>query len=145
VSEACEKSGKLVCHEVTSNIAIDSLPTLQMSLGIVALFEMIYDGEPILTVFSNIWDAVSVQYRCINEGYDVKSVSQIADRHHANIGKQFLFANDRNRVRGAVLGLSRDGACTNLFENFREYSLKGDLLNDTTVNSTLFSLVNTFQ
>ncbi len=72
MSEACEKSGKLVCHEVTSNIAIDSLPTLQMSLGIVALFEMIYDGEPILTVFSNIWDAVSVQYRCFNEGYDGK-------------------------------------------------------------------------
>jgi hypothetical protein len=33
-----------------SNIAIDSLPTLQISLGIVALLEKIYDGEPILTV-----------------------------------------------------------------------------------------------
>ncbi len=34
-----------------SNIAIDSLPTLQISVGIVALFEKIYDGEPILTGF----------------------------------------------------------------------------------------------
>ncbi len=28
-----------------------SLPTLQLSQEIVALFEKIYDGEPILTVF----------------------------------------------------------------------------------------------
>jgi hypothetical protein len=48
------KSGKLVCHVVNSNNAIGSLPTLQISLGIVALFEKIYGGEPILTVFSNI-------------------------------------------------------------------------------------------
>jgi hypothetical protein len=48
------KSGKLVSHLVNSNIAIGSLPTLQISLGIVALFEKIYDGEPILTVFSDI-------------------------------------------------------------------------------------------
>ncbi len=31
-----------------------------------------------------------------------------------------MFANDTNRVRGAVLCLSQDGACTNLFENFGE-------------------------
>jgi hypothetical protein len=48
-----KKSGKLVCHVLNSNIAIDSLPTLQISLGIIALFEKIYDGEPFLTVFSN--------------------------------------------------------------------------------------------
>ncbi len=40
------KSRKLVCHVVNSNIAIDSLPTLQILLGIVALFEKIYDVEP---------------------------------------------------------------------------------------------------
>jgi hypothetical protein len=55
-----------------------------------------------------------------------------------------LFANDTNRVRGAVLCLSQDGACTNLFENFSENNLKGDLSNDTTDNPPLFSLVNTF-
>ncbi len=48
------KSGKLVSHVANSNIAIGSLPTLQISLGIVALFEKIYDGEPNITVFSNI-------------------------------------------------------------------------------------------
>jgi hypothetical protein len=32
-----------------------------------------------------------------------------------------------------------------LFENFREHSLKQDLSNDTTVNPSLFSLVNTFK
>jgi hypothetical protein len=37
-----------------SNIAIDSWPTLQISVGVIALFEKIYDGEPIFTVISNI-------------------------------------------------------------------------------------------
>jgi hypothetical protein len=49
-----KKSVKLECHVVNSNIAIGSLPTLQISLGIVALFEKIYDSEPIFTVVSNI-------------------------------------------------------------------------------------------
>jgi hypothetical protein len=56
-----KKSVKLACHVVNSNIALGSLPTFQISLGIVALFEQIYDGEPIVTVFSNIGE--DVQYR----------------------------------------------------------------------------------
>jgi hypothetical protein len=59
-----KKSVKLACQVVNSNIDIGSLLTLQISLGIVALFENIYDGEPILTVFSNI--AEDVQYRYFN-------------------------------------------------------------------------------
>ncbi len=43
-----------------------------------------------------------------------------------------------------VLGLSQDGACIELFENHSENSLKEDLLNVTTFNPPLFSLVNTF-
>jgi hypothetical protein len=65
----------------------------------------------------------------------------VAALHYADIGKQLLLANSRNRVRGAVLDLSQDGACTNSCENFRENSLKRDLSNDTTVNPPLFSLV----
>ncbi len=45
---------KLACHVVNSNIAISSLPTLQILEGIFALFEKIYDGEPIVSVVSNI-------------------------------------------------------------------------------------------
>jgi hypothetical protein len=37
---------------------------LQISLGIIALFVNIYDGEPILTVISNFGE--EVQYRCFN-------------------------------------------------------------------------------
>jgi hypothetical protein len=48
-------------------------------------------------------------------------------------------------VRGAVLGLSQDGASTNLFENLSENHLKGDLSNAATFNPPLFSLVNTFK
>ena len=64
-SEAYEKSRKLVCHVVNSNIAIDTLPTLQITLGVIALFEKIYDDQPILTVFSNIGE--NVQYCCFSK------------------------------------------------------------------------------
>ena len=47
--------------------------------------------------------------------------------------------------RWVVLGLPQAGACTDLFENFSEISLKGDLSNATTFNPPLFSLVNTFK
>ncbi len=56
-----------------------------------------------------------------------------------------MIADDRNRVRWLVLGLSQDGACMDLYENHSENSLKGDLSNDTTVNPPLFSLDNTFK
>jgi hypothetical protein len=59
-----KKSRKLACHVVSLNIAICSLPTLQISLVIVPLFEKIYNGEPILSVVSNIGE--DVQYRCFN-------------------------------------------------------------------------------
>ncbi len=59
-----KKSGKPACHVENSNIANGSLPTLQMSHGLLALFEKIYYGEPIFTDFSNIGE--DVQYRCFN-------------------------------------------------------------------------------
>jgi hypothetical protein len=68
----------------------------------------------------------------------------ISLRHYTVIGKQLVLSNGRNRVRGAVLGLSQDGARTNLFENFRKNSLKRDLSNVNTDNQPLFSLVDTF-
>ncbi len=69
-----------------------------------------------------------------------------AARHYADIGKQFLFANNRNRVRGAVLCLLQDGACTGFFFlNLSVNSLKGDLLNATTFKPHIFSLVNAFK
>jgi hypothetical protein len=66
-------------------------------------------------------------------------------RHYTVIWKQLLSANDRNRVCGAVLGLSQDGDCTYLFENLSVNSFKGDLSNVTTFNPPLFSLANTFK
>jgi hypothetical protein len=66
-------------------------------------------------------------------------------RRYTDIWKQLLIANDTNRVRGAVPGLSQDEACTDSFENFRENSLKGDLSNNITLNPPLFSLVNSFK
>jgi hypothetical protein len=59
-----KKSVKLACHVVISNIAIGPLPTLQISPGIVSLFEKIYDSEPILTIVSKIGE--EVQYHCFN-------------------------------------------------------------------------------
>ena len=50
--------------------------SLKIQVGIVSFFKKIYDGETVLTVFSNIGD--DEKYRCFNEGYRyyVKSVSQ---------------------------------------------------------------------
>jgi hypothetical protein len=69
----------------------------------------------------------------------------VAARHYAVICKQLLNANDVNRVRGVVLDLLHDGACTDFFANLSENSLKGDLSNATTFNLPLFSLVDTFK
>ncbi len=49
--EAYEKSGKLIPRGQLKNNAINSLATLQISMGIVGLFEKVYDGKSILTVF----------------------------------------------------------------------------------------------
>jgi hypothetical protein len=49
-----KKSAKLAYHLVNSNVTIGSLPTLQISLGIIALFEKIYYEVPIITLFSNM-------------------------------------------------------------------------------------------
>jgi hypothetical protein len=56
-----------------------------------------------------------------------------------------LIANEKNRLRWLVLGLSQDGACIDLFEKHSENSLKEDLSNITTFNLPLFSLVSTFK
>jgi hypothetical protein len=69
----------------------------------------------------------------------------VAARHLSVIRKQLLISNDRNRVRWVVLGLSEDGACTDLFENFSVNSSKGDLSNATAFNPPLFLLVNTLK
>jgi hypothetical protein len=57
-----KKSGKLACHVENSNIAIGSLPALQTSHELLALFEKIYYGEPIFTDFSNIGEDVQYLY-----------------------------------------------------------------------------------
>jgi hypothetical protein len=59
-----KKSEKLACHVVNSNIAIGYLPILQMSQGLLALFEKIYYEDPIFTVISN--NGKDVQYPCFN-------------------------------------------------------------------------------
>jgi hypothetical protein len=56
-----KKSRKLESHVANSNIAIDTLPTLQISVGIIAFFEQIYDG-----------DRRADSYRVLNIGEDVK-------------------------------------------------------------------------
>jgi hypothetical protein len=63
---------------------------------------------------------------------------------YTDIGIQLFISNDRNRVRRIDLGLSQDGACTDLFENLSENSLSGDLSNDIIVNPPFLSFVNTF-
>jgi hypothetical protein len=67
--EAYEKSGKLVCHVVSSKNAINSLPILQISMGIVAIFERTF-----FSVFSNIGE--DLHHRCFNQWYYERCVSE---------------------------------------------------------------------
>ncbi len=84
---------------------------------------------------------------CLNSprGLQVSRNFFIFLRHYSVIGKQLLFANNRNRIRWAVLGLSQDEDWIDLFENFSMNSLKGDLSNAITFNPPLFSLVSSFK
>jgi hypothetical protein len=58
-----KKSGKLTRNVLISNDPINSLPTLHISLGLVPLFEKIYDDELILTVFSNIGEDAILSFQ----------------------------------------------------------------------------------
>jgi hypothetical protein len=58
-----KKSGKLAFHVVNSNIANGSLPRLQISLGIIALFEKISNG-PSSQITGRMYNTV-VSIKCI--------------------------------------------------------------------------------
>ncbi len=79
-----KKSGKLAYHVVNSNNAIGSLPTLKISVGMLALFEKIY------------YEVLILKYR---GGCTIRCEKYVAARHYAVICKQLLNANYRNRVR----------------------------------------------
>jgi len=87
------------------------------------------------------------QWQFLNSprGMQVFRIFFIKLRRYTAIWKQLLFAMIQEGVRGAVLGLSKDGVCTDSYENFRKNRLKGYLLNDITSNPSFFSLVNTFK
>ncbi len=75
--------------------------------------------------------------------YDVKSVPQ--PDTIALMGNNYsLQIKETGFAEQFYASHRMGGDCTNLFENFSENSLKGDLSNDTTHNPPLFSLVNTF-
>jgi hypothetical protein len=77
------------------------------------LFEKIYDGEPILTVFSVFGE--DLHHRCFNSVYYVRTTSQPnANAVFANNYLSVLYSNIRNR---AVLGLSQVGSCTDICKN----------------------------
>ncbi len=142
VSEAYEKNPWNL--HAAWQIQTSLLVPLQISLGFVALFEKIYFEVPILTIFSNIREDV-VHCTIPLFQWSVWCEKCVTARHDAVICKQLLISNDRNRVSWVVLGLSEDGACTELSENLSMNSLKGDLSNATTSKPPFFSLVNTFK
>jgi hypothetical protein len=111
---------------VNSNNAINSLPTVQMSLGIVALLG--YMIELILTVISVIGE--DVRKCCFSKVYDVKSVWQpcLETIIDFKCQKQGSLGSFRPRT-------GWDLHCFVLSVN----SLKGDLSNATTFNRPLFS------
>jgi hypothetical protein len=62
-----KKSGKLAYHVVNSNNAVNSLPTVQISQGSVALFENNY-------IFSVSGE--DLYFRCLHSLYYVRTVNR---------------------------------------------------------------------
>jgi hypothetical protein len=89
-----KKSVKLACHVVNSNIAIGAMPTLQISLGIVALFEKIM-------LMSQFLPSSQISGVCTIPLFQLSVWCEkcVAARHYVVIGKQLLISNDINRVR----------------------------------------------
>ncbi len=77
----------------------------------LALFEKIYYGEPIFTDFSDIGE--DVQYRCFNQVYDVKSMSQ--PDTITLLGNNYRMQIIETGFTEQFLCLSQDGACTIFF------------------------------
>ncbi len=66
------------------------------------------------------------------------------DFFHKVIGSNYCLQMIQTGFVEQFYASHRMGPAPNLFENFSENNLKGDLSNDTTDNPPLFSLVNTF-
>jgi hypothetical protein len=97
-SEDNEKIRELACYVVYSNIAIGSLPTLQISLVIVR-FMMVSLFLPSSQISGSMCKQLHV-----------------------------LLANNRNRVSRGVLRLSQNGACVNclkmIVSDFQNFTIK---------------------
>jgi hypothetical protein len=83
-----KKSEKLACHVVDSKMVIDSLPSVQLSPGIFALLEKIYDGNRFL--WTSLISGRMFNTVCYNTLYYVSTVSQPWET--------IYFANNRKRV-----------------------------------------------
>jgi hypothetical protein len=68
----------------------------------------------------------------------VSRIFVISVEHYAAIRIHLLFSNNRNLAWCVVLGLSQEGMCIDLFENFSVNSLKPDLSKNATFNPPLF-------
>ena len=118
---------------VDSNIANYSLPTLQISVGVIWKY---------LWLRADSYRLLKYREGCTIALFQSSAWCEkcFAARHYAVIGKQLLISNYINRVCRPVLGLAQDGVC-----NLSENGLKGDRSNDTKFNPPLFSLANTFK
>ncbi len=106
-----------------SNIGVDSLPmpTLSKSVGIIALFEKIYDGEP--WMMWEVWCNPSV---C----------------HYWETIIDFKWQK-QGSLSTVVLGLSQDGVCADSFENFRVKAYS-ELIEWWQIQPTSFLTAGTF-
>jgi len=135
-----KKSGKRECHVVNSNNAINSLPTIPISLAIVALYEKIYDGEPILSVFpcylggcTEQYEYKSVSIKCMM--WNLSRPDTICPYRDTITDYKWQGSlNSSRRLTG--WGLHR------FVWNLSVNSFKRDLSNATTYNPLLFSFFN---
>ncbi len=117
------KSGKLAGHAVNSNIAIGSLPTLQISLGIIALFLKRYMMD------SRSSPSFQTSVRMYNTDVSIKWVMWKVWRSPTLCRYWETIIDFKWQKQGLLSS---------------EKSLKRDQSSNTKFNPHLFSLVNTF-
>ncbi len=136
-----KKSGKVACHVVNSNIAIGSLPTLQISVGMLRYFLF----EKIIMMFRFL-PSFQISGRMYNTVVSIKCMMWKVCRNPRFYRYLQTIIECKRHKQGSLSSFRPPtgwGLYRFLWRSQREY-LKGDLSNITTFNPLLFSLVDTF-
>ncbi len=114
-----KNSGKLACHMLNWNNAVNFFLWSKYRWVLWRNFErFMMESRFLLFSLLPLFLCTALWEHCV---------------YWCSVSKQLLYSNNRNRVCWSIFGISQDGVCTDLFENFSVNSLKQGLSNDATL------------